>query len=66
MADVHAELGDVLTAYLLNDPDGEERLAGEFEVSVSIVRGWRSGTARPHPAMARMVIEFVDRQSKTP
>lgn len=64
MADIHNELQSVLRTYLTSHPGAERDLATEFQVAVSTVKRWQSGTARPHPRYAQMIIDSVKSKSK--
>lgn len=52
---------DMLT--LLNDNVVDEfsirSVAARFEVAQSTVERWRSGSARPHPAIKKQVVRFL-------
>lgn len=51
------ELQNILTAKLTDNLTLE--LATEFQVATSTVKRWASGTARPHPRLAQMIIAYV-------
>ena len=55
MADIHKELQDLLGLYLVDD----RKLADEFEVAVSTVKRWRIGTARPHPKLTQLIVDYL-------
>lgn len=48
---------------LLNDSVVDEfsirSVAARFEVAQSTVERWRSGSARPHPAIEKQVVRFL-------
>ncbi|MDP3696486.1 MAG: hypothetical protein Q8R55_00460 [Candidatus Taylorbacteria bacterium] len=60
---MNTELQNVLNAYLLNNPDNERELADEFQVAPSTVKRWVNGTARPHPRLAQMMINYIKSKS---
>ena len=59
---IHQELQSVLTTNLTNGLALE--LATEFQVATSTVKRWASGTARPHPRLAQMIINWVKSKSQ--
>lgn len=61
-AKFHKELQDVLNTHLTDNLQLE--LAREFQVATSMVRRWASGTARPHPRMAQMIINYIKNKSQ--
>lgn len=56
------ELQSILTNNLTESLELE--LAREFQVATSTVRRWAKGTARPHPRMALMIINYVKSKSQ--
>lgn len=61
---IYKELQNILTDSLLDNNDHltfdfASELATEFQVATSTVRRWASGTARPHPRLALMIIQYV-------
>jgi hypothetical protein len=62
---VQTELESVVTDFIKRYPGIELELAEKFEVAPSTVRRWASGTARPHPDFAKLIIGYLKRKSKT-
>lgn len=58
---IRKELQDVLNQHLTDNL--ALKLADEFEVAISTVKRWASGTAHPHPRLALMIIDYVKTKS---
>ena len=54
-----SELQNVLDSYLADNPEAEREMADEFQVAVSTVKRWQNGTARPHPKLVQLIVDYV-------
>ncbi len=54
-----AEFQDLLKSYITSNSEGVRELADKFEVAISTVHRWASGTARPHPHIMQQIIDYL-------
>ncbi len=58
------EFESTVSSYLnRTGPEGQDKLAEEFEVMASTTRRWADGTAKPGPAVQKLIIEWVRQHS---
>lgn len=62
--DIHTELQNVLNQYLADNHGIERKIADEFQIAISTVKRWASGTARPDPRLAQTIIDYIKSKSQ--
>lgn len=56
MENNQTELQNLINTFLSKNPDGEDQLARELDVSRPTIKRWANGETYPSPAMAELVI----------
>lgn len=59
------ELQNLLRDFLDDNPESEEQLDKELDVSIQTIRRWKNGETASHPDITKRIVAYLKNKTQT-